>query len=138
MPVTLVDDGPQNGYLRIHIVGDATVAGLLGQVLNPEGVDLLVTEGWMHFNAGATAAATQNIGFGVAGADNAALLSAFAVNAAADTDWTVVARSAAEAAATGAQQGTKWPAAQFLTVTNAANASTGLDAYLYLRYVRLD
>ena len=138
MPVTIVSDGPQCGFLRVHIVGDATVAGLLGEVLNPEGVELLITEGWMHVNAGSTAAATQNIGFGATGVDNAALLSAFAVNAQAGTDWTVVARSAAEAATTGAQQGTKWPATQFLTVTNAANASTGLDAYLYLRYIRLD
>jgi len=138
MPVTIEDTGAQAGLLRVHIVGDATVAGLLGQVANPEGVDLLVTEGWAHFNAGAAAAATQNWGFAATGVDANDLVAAFAVNPAADTDWTIVARGNSEAAATGAQNAARWGAAEFLTVTNAAAASTGQDCFLYLRYIRLD
>lgn len=138
MPVTIVNDGAQAGLLRVHIVGDATVAGLLGEVANPEGADLLVTEGWAHFNAPAAAAATQDWGFGATGVDSVDLVAAFPVNPAADTDWTIVARGASEAAATGAQNAARWGAAEFLNITNAAAASTGMDCYLYLRYIRLD
>jgi hypothetical protein len=137
MPVTIVSDGAQAGFLRVHIVGDATVAGLLGEVLNPEGVDLLVTEGWFHCTTPAAAAATQNWGFAATGVDTNDLVAAFPVNPAADTDWTIVARGASEAAATGAQNAARWGAAEFLTITNAAAASTGLDGILYLRYIPL-
>jgi hypothetical protein len=138
MTVTIDNQGPLSGYLKVDIVGDATVAGLLGEVLNPEGVDLLVVEGWFHCNTGAAAAATQNWGFAATGVDNNALVSAFPVNAANNTDWTIVARGASEAAATAAQNGTRWGAAQYLTVTNAAQASTGLNGSLYLKYIRMD
>src|SRR5512146_604270 len=133
MPVTIVDNGERKGFLIVHIVGDATVAGLVGEVLNPEGVDLLVTEGWAHFNAGALAAATQDWGFAATGVDSVDLVAGFPVNPAADTDWTIVARGASEAAATGAQNAARWAAAEFLNVTNAAAASTGQDCYLYLK-----
>jgi len=138
MPVTIEDFGEQKGYLKVHIVGNATVAGLLGQVLNPEGVDLLVTEGWFHCNVPSTAAATQDWGFAATGVDAVDLVAAFPVNPGAGTNWTIGARGASEAAATGAQNGDTWAAAEFLTVTNAAAASTGLDGYLYLKYIRLD
>ena len=137
MTVELVDNGAQSGYCKVHLEGDATVAGLLGQIANPEGVLLQIVEGWIYFTAGATAAATQNVGIGATGVDSNQLLSAFAVNAAAGTVWNIVARGAAEAAATGAQTGVLWPAASFLTVTNAAAASTGLDADIFLKYIRL-
>ena len=138
MTVTIESTGEQQGYLRVHIEGDATVAGLLGEVLNPEGVDLLVTEAWAHFVTGATAAATQDWGFAATGVDSVDLVAGFPVNPAADTDWTILARGASEAAATGAQDSARWGAAEFLNITNAAQASTGLDAYLYLKYIRLD
>ncbi len=138
MTVAIDNSGPLSGYLKIDLVGDATVAGLLGQVLNPEGVDLLVVEGWYHSTTPATAAATQNWGFAATGVDNNALASAFPVNAVANTDWTIVARGASEAAATGAQNATRWGAAQYLTVTNAAQASTGLVGSIYLKYIRMD
>lgn len=138
MAVSIVSDGEHKGYLKVHIEGDATVAGLLGEVLNPEGVDLLVTEGWFHCNTPSTAAATQDWGFAATGVDAVDLVAAFPVNPAAGTNWTIVARGASEAAATGAQNGDTWGAAEFLTVTNAAAASTDLDGYLYLKYIRLD
>lgn len=138
MPVTISTDDYQSGYLKVHLVGDATVAGLLGQIANPENALLQIVEGWLYVVTGATAAATQNIGIGATGVDSNDLLSAFAMNAAAGTVWTVVTRAAAEAAATGAQGGGLWPATSFLTVTNAAQASTGLEADLFLKYIRLD
>lgn len=136
MTVAISTDAAQSGYLKIRIVGNATAAGLVGQVLNPEGVKLQVVEGWLHIITGSTAASTFNVGFGATGVDNNALLSAFGMNQADDTTWTVVARAAAEAAAT-TQSGTYWGASEYLTVTSAAQASTGLTADLFLKYVRL-
>jgi hypothetical protein len=137
MPVTISADAAKTGFLKVHLVGDATVAGLLGQVANPEGVLLQIVEGWIYFTTAAGAASTMNVGIAAAGVDNAQLLSGFPGNSAAGTCWTVVARAASEAAATGTQSGALWPAADFLTVTNAANASTGMVADLYLKYIRL-
>ncbi len=131
-----IDSDFQCGYLKVDIVGTADVAACLGSLANPEGVALQVVEGWLWIEEGAHAAATQNIGFGASGADENDLLSAFAVNQADNTMWTVVARAAAEAAAT-TQSGCFWPATEYLTVTNAAQASTGLKAHLYLKYIRL-
>lgn len=137
MPVTISADAAKTGFLKVHLVGDATVAGLLGQVANPEGVLLQIVEGWIYFVTQSAAANTMNVGIAATGVDNAQLLSAFPGNSATGTCWTVVTRAAAEAAATGTQSGALWPAADFLTVTNAANASTGMVADLYLKYIRL-
>jgi len=137
MTVALSSEAPQSGYLKVRLVGNAVAAGLVGQVLNPEGVQLQIVEGWLHVITGALAASTFNVGIGATGVDNAALLSAFLMNQAANTVWTVVARAAAEAAATGTQSGVIWPADEYLTVTSAAQVSTGLVADLYLKYIRL-
>jgi len=137
MTVALSSDNDLSGYLKIRILGNAVAAGLVGQVANPEGVPVFICEGWMHIITGATAASTANIGIAATGVDNAVLAAAFPLNGGADTMWTILARGASEAAAINAQDGAIWGAAQFLTVTSAAQASTGLVADLYLRYIRL-
>jgi hypothetical protein len=124
--------------MKIDIVGTADVAFNLGNIANPEGCDIFIVEGWIWLEEGAHAAATVNIGIGASGADTVQLVAAFPWNGADDTFWTVVARGASEATAEANQNGVQWPAASFLTVTNAAQASTGLIAHLYLRYIRLE
>ena len=130
-----INDTVQKGLLAIDIVGEATI-GLQGNIANPEGVDLLITDAFLHIKVGATAAATFNIGIGASGADNSDLMSAFDVNAPGDgTCWNVVAKVASEAAMTTPAI---WHAADFLTLTSAAASAADLDATLYVKYIRLD
>jgi hypothetical protein len=137
MTVAVSTDDALSGYLKVHIVGNAVAAGLVGQVANPEGVLLQIVEGWLYIQEGAHAASTFNIGIGATGVDANDILSALAMNQADGTVWTAVARAAAEAAAVGTQSGVLWPAASFLTVTSAVQVSTGLVADLFLKYIRL-
>lgn len=130
-----INDQVQKGLLAIDIVGEAAI-GLQGNIANPEGVDLLITEAFLHIKTGATAAATFNIGIGASGADNSNLMSAFDVNAPNDnTCWNVVARVASEAAMTTPAL---WLSTRFLTLTSAAASAEGLTATLYVKYIRLD
>lgn len=138
MTVEIVKDGAQTGWLKIKILGNAVAAGLVGEVANPEGVLLQITDGFEYIKTGALAASTFNIGIGASGADENDLVSAFAQNQADGTCWKVVdLDTASEAAFTGAQNGGLWSATDYLTVTSAAQVSTGLEAYLFLQYVRL-
>jgi hypothetical protein len=130
---TLVD---QSGWMRVRILGNATAAGLVGQIANPEGVEVQIFDGFFHVITASVAASTYDIGIGATGADNSNLVSAVPVNVGADTVWGVITKVATEIAAT-TPGGILWPAASFLTVTSAAAASTGLVMDLYLRYIRL-
>lgn len=130
-----INDQVGKGLLAIDIVGEAAI-GLQGNIANPEGVDLLITEAFLHIKTGATAAATFNIGIGASGADNNNLMSAFDVNAPGNnTCWNVVARVASEAAMTTPAL---WLSTLFLTLTSAAASAEGLTATLYVKYIRLD
>jgi len=138
MTVLLDMQAPQSGFLKIDIVGTAVVAACLGSVLNPEGVDIFITEGWLWLEEGAHAAAVGDIGFGVLAADDVDLCDDFPWNGSDNTMWTILGRGASEAAAISAQNGAIWGAAEYLNVTNATQVSTGLIAHLYLRYIRLE
>jgi hypothetical protein len=128
----------QSGYLRIDIVGNATAVGLVGQVENPEGVDLQIVEGHLWIEEGAHAANTMNFGIGAEDADASDLLSAFAMNATDDTVWKVIGTDLASEGAETTPKGVNWDAGEFLTVTSAAQVSTGLKASLFLKYIRLE
>ena len=60
------------------------------------------------------------------------------MNQADGTVWTVVGKDIASEAAATTPKGLLWPATSYLTITSAAQASTGLLASLYLRYIRLN
>jgi hypothetical protein len=137
MTVTINKDGAQTGFLKIDIAGTAVAAECLGSVPNPEGVALFITEGWLYLEEGAHAAATGNIGLAATGVDAEEIVHDFPWNGGDGTMWTIVARGASEAAAISAQNGVIWPADEYLTVTNAAQVSTGLKATLFLKYIRL-
>jgi len=101
-------------------------------------VDVYIIDGYLHIETASTAASTFNVGVGTSAvADYSNLLSAMPMNGAADSFWGVITRVATETAAT-TPGGQVWLAANFLTVTSAAQASTGLTASLYLQYIRMD
>jgi hypothetical protein len=139
MTVEISLDEAQSGRLKIDIVGNAVAAGLVGQVLNPEGHLLQITGGDLYIEEGADAASTFNIGItDTPGADASNLVSALAVNAADETVWKVVGTDIASEAAATTPKGVLWPANSYLTITSAAQASAGLKASLYLDFTRLD
>ena len=138
MTVAISTDDAKTGWLKIKVLGNAVAAGLVGSIPNPEGVLLHVYDGFLYVKTGAVAASTFNIGIGAsATADYSDLVSALAVNATDGTVWKVVGTDLASEAAATTPKGLLWAAASYLNVTSAAQASTGLEAYLFLKYIRL-
>jgi len=138
MTVAISTDAAQSGWLKIHILGNATAASLVGQILNPEGVLLQITESYLYIGTASTAASTFNIGItATSGADASDLLAACAMNKTAGTVWWVTEQNAAAAAAATTPDGLLWAATSYLTVTSAAYASTGLVCDLFIKYIRL-
>ena len=138
MTVAISSLPAQYGWLRIDIVGNDTAAGLVGQVLNPEGVLLQITDGFIYIEEGAHAAAEFDIGTAATGVSNDDFFDGFTMNKTDGTVYKLVGTDlAAEAAATH-PKGSLWAATEYLTVTSAAQVSTGLLASIFLRYIRLD
>ena len=137
MTVAISTDDAQSGWLKVHILGNAVAAGPLGEIANPEGVLVHICKGFLHIVTGAALASTLHMGIGATGSDSHEMIDGFGLNQLADTVWFVVGQDLASEGAAVAPRGTLWPAASFLTLTTAAQVSTGLEANLYLEYIRL-
>lgn len=137
MTVAISSENAQSGFLKIRIVGNAVAAGLVGEIANPEGQALHIYEAYLYIVAPSVAASTFNFGVAGTGVDNADLASAVAMDSAAGTMLKIVGTDLASEGACTTPRGLLWPAASFLTITSAANASTGLVADLYVRYFTL-
>jgi hypothetical protein len=137
MPVTLSTDDAKTGWLKVHIVGEAAAAGLLGEVYNPEGVLLHINRGFVYIATPAGLASVLLVGIGATGVSSNTILATLAFNQAAGTVWNVVGMDRASEAAASTPWGVLWPATSYLTITNSAQVSTGLIADLYLQYIRL-
>ena len=141
MTVAISTDAAQSGWLKLKILGNATaVANQLGQLLNPEGVLLQILDAYLYTVVAAADAATLDIGVtATSGADSTNMCSALALNAAAPNVKRICGGNvASQAALVGGQNGIQWGAAEYLSVYNpAAVASTLLEAYLFIEYLRL-
>ena len=137
MTVKISEFDPQSGWLRIDIVGNATAAGLVGEVENPEGVLLQVYDGILYIEEGAHAAAEFNVGFAATGVDNDDMFDGFTMNKSDGTIYKAVGTDLAAESAGTHPKGHLWSTAELLTITSAAQVSTGLLASLFLRYIRL-
>jgi len=140
MTVTHVQDGPQNGWLKVKVVGNTTaVANSLGSLLNPEGVLLHVYRGFLITDVDADAAATLDIGFGATGADSTDICSAYDINGAAHHDViNLVGTDLASEGAATTPKGVDWGATEYLNFYNPAAASSeNFVGYCYLRYIRV-
>ena len=135
MTASIVYDGAQKGWMRVLITGENDVnnAGL-GGIANPEGVTLGITRAFIYARTGSTGAANLSIGIGAAGAASSDICSAMSmVEADLGGDFTFL--PAAQAAETDSPTAL-WTTSTFLNITGSAD-STGLDADLYLEYIRL-
>ena len=137
MTVAIDFENAQSDFLKINLVGNATAAGLVGEVLNPEGQDLHIIEGYLYIETAAGLASTFNVGIGASGADTSDLLSAILMNQAAGKVFRVIGTDLASEGDMTTPKGLAWPADEYLTVTSAAQVSTSLKACLLLKYLRL-
>jgi hypothetical protein len=138
---TLVQDGPQHGALVVHVTGyDAAAAGSFGNILNPEGCLLQIYWAQMRVRRDADAAATLDIGIGALDADETDLVSAYDINAAAhDLVVQLIGTDLASEASATTPKGVLWAATDYLTFYNPAAANpVNFDAYVYVKYVRLE
>lgn len=140
MTVALINSGPQSGWLRVYVAGNSTaVANSLGSLLNPEGVDLQITDGFLRTVVSSSGAATLDIGIGATGADSTDMCSAYDIDAAAAGDVIyIIGKDAASEAAATTPKGIDWGDDEYLNFYNpSAAASTLFEGYLYLRYIRV-
>jgi hypothetical protein len=141
MTAQIITDGPQSGWLKVYVAGTDTAGGAesLGSVLNPEGVLLQITDGFLYVVNDADAAATLDIGIGVTGADSTDICSAYDINgAAAGAVIYLIGKDAASEAAATTPKGIDWGATEYLNFYNPAAAiSEPFEGYVYLRYIRV-
>jgi hypothetical protein len=126
-----VNTATGKGYMVIDYTGEAAI-GLQGNVANPEGVDLLITNSYMWIVAPSVAAATMNVGPGVSGADNSELHGAVPLDGAAGTAW----MGYHPAVTQDASLAVLWGAAEFVTFTTAAQSAVGASIKFYIQYIR--
>lgn len=122
------------GALVVDYVGEAAI-GLQGNILNPEGVDLLVIESYFYLETPSTAAATLNVGLAASGVDDAALHGALPLNGGAGTFWMGLHPAVTQ---DGALTAGVWGAAEFLTLTTAAASAEDCVAKLFVKYIRAE
>ena len=127
----------QGGLMKINLAGNDTAVGLVGEVLNPEGQNLHIIEGYLVFEVPSTLTSVFNIGIGATGVDASDLLSAFDMDQTAKTVWQVIGKNLASEGQLVTTDGLDWGEDEYLTVTSSAFASADLKACLLLKYLRL-
>lgn len=132
--MTIAVNSVTGGALVIDYTGEAAI-GLQGNLLNPEGVDLLVIESYFYLETASTAAATLNVGLAASGVDDSALHGALPLNGGAGTWWMGLHPAVTQDAALTAGV---WGAAEFLTLTTAAASAEPCVGKLYIKYIRVD
>lgn len=120
-------------YLVIDFTGEAAI-GLQGNIANPEGCNLLITNSYMWLVTPSTAAATMNVGPGVSGADNSELHGAMPLDGGAGTGW----MGYHPAVTQDASLAVLWGASEFLTFTTAAQSAEPCVAKFYVKYIRVE
>ena len=125
----------QGGGMTIDITGVATfTAASIGEILNPEGVDVTITQAWLEIITASTAAANLSCGIEATGVTATDLWNAGAVDGltAGSLSNCFAPQDTAETELTDPVD---WGAAQYITFTGSAS-SVGLSARLHVTYTR--
>lgn len=135
MTVARSTDPDLKGWLEIDITGVASASnGGIGNILNPEGVRLLITRTIAYFITGSVGAGNLDIGVAAAITTKATdILSTF------DMIEATVGGKAFNCQAVPAnetEEAVVWEAGEYLTFTGSAT-SVGLAAKLFVEYIRL-
>jgi hypothetical protein len=122
----------QTGAFELALVGQAVPSnGGAGEVLNPEGVPLIIKQATLYVDTPSAGAANLAVGTGATGAANAGIIAAQAINGA----LTGLAYNLLAPAAGAAE--IMWAAAQVLNATASA-ASAAFRGRLLVEYYRVD
>ena len=135
MSVDATLEDSNSGFFKIVLTGAAAAtSGGLGAVLNPEGVDLLITRTFLYARTGSTGAANIDIGVGstttTKGTD---ILSTF------DGIEATIGGKAFYCQAVSVnetEEAVIWEDDEYVCFTGSAT-TVGLDADLYIEYIRL-
>jgi hypothetical protein len=135
MTATIVNQG--RGSLAIRIDGVAsTASGGQGAILNPEGVNLLITKATEVFHVAAGAGNTLSVGVAAdAETPGTDILNELEQNKTAGQVWNGFERE--NAAVTQVSAPAVWESDEYVTFTASATLA-GLDATLFLEYIRID
>jgi len=132
---TLVDN--RNGFLKVEVTGGTPVtAGGLGSLANPEGVLLGIIRAFVYFRTGSTGAATFDVGVGATATTANASVMDFADAVEATVGGKLVFGPTAQVAITESPTAL-WDSDEYLVFTSG-QVTTGLDADVYIEYIRLE
>lgn len=135
MTVAISSDPDLKGWLEIDITGVASAANAgVGEILNPEGVTVLITRAFLYFTTGSTGAANLDIGVGATGAKASDIISAMSVIEA-DVGGKGFYGPAAQVAETEVPTAL-WTSTTYLTFTGSAT-TVGLAGKLFVEYIRV-
>lgn len=129
-----VNNAPQRGVFSVAITGGtATAAGGVAAIPNPESVDLIIEDAFLHVKTNSNGAANLTVGTAASGTVAAnTMLPATAMAAAAGSVFHLVYHGTAVGAAASPQ---KWGSADYINVAGSAS-TVGLTADLFVRYLR--
>ena len=135
MAVTVVN-AEGKGWMSIPVTGGtATSAGGLAAILNPEGVDVLITRGVLYISSNSTGAA--NLVSGVAASATTAasdIIGTLAMAAAEGNYYNAFALGTAAVTEIGTPA--IWESDEYVVITGSATTA-GLAGTLYLEYIRV-
>lgn len=136
MTISTAISEQKSGYLKVTVTGVTTAtAGGIGAFLNPEGVMLGITRAFVYFRTGSTGATTFDVGIGATATTANASVMDFADAIQATVGGKMVFGPTAQVAITE-NPTAKWGANEYLVFTGAAS-TVGLDADVYIEYIRL-
>lgn len=136
MTISTTLTAQSGGYLKVAVTGVTTAtAGGIGALLNPEGVLLGITRAWVYFRKGSTGATTFDVGIGATATTANASVMDFADAIEATVGGKMIFGPTAQVAITE-NPIAKWGATEYLVFTGAAS-TVGLDADVYIEYIRL-
>ena len=132
--MTIAVDTEGRGRLTITLTGAASAAAAgLGEYLNPEGVDLLITRTYIYFTTGSTGVANLDVGVAATGVKGTDILSTF------DMLEATVGGKAFNCQAVPVnetEEAVIWEDDEYLTFTGSATTA-GMAAKLFVEYIRL-
>jgi len=132
--MTIAIENEGRGFLTLDITGVASTANAgIGEYLNPEGVDLVITRTFAYFATGSTGAANLDVGIGDSGAKATDILSTFDM-----VQGTVGGKAfyCQAVPVNETEEAVIWEDDEYITFTGSAT-SVGLDAKLFVEYIRL-
>lgn len=133
--MTVSIDNEGRGFLTIDLAGAvSTDNGGLGEVLNPEGVDLLITRSYAYFESGSVGAANLDVGVAATGVKGTDILSSFDV-----IEATVGGKAfyCQAVPVNETEEAVIWEDDEYLTFTGSAT-TVGLAVKMFIEYVRLN